>query len=103
MPAYAPHLSTWSWSEKAIVQTIESGESLGGGLGGQGREDLTFRQQLGDARREPGGIALEDQQADLVEGLLDPARIQRSAVGAVDLRRLGRVRALVRVEEVLVE
>ena len=54
---------------------------------------------LGEHRRVP----LEHEQVDPGERLLDPLGIKRLALRPEDLLRRGRLRALVGVEEVLVE
>ena len=69
-----------------------------------GRAVLELRgRELGDLRRETGGIALEDEQADLGEHRLDGRHGQRLALGQQDLLGARRPRSLVGVEELLVD
>jgi hypothetical protein len=59
--------------------------------------------ELGDLCRKARGVSFEDQQADLVEHRLDLGDPERLALGPQDLLGLGRPRALVAVEQLLVE
>src|SRR5438105_3463785 len=77
-----------------------SAASLRGDAGARSRPR---GRQLGHLVRQRRGIALEYEQVDLAEGVLDPARLERRALGAQDLLGDRRLRALVGVEEVLVE
>src|SRR3954464_8176344 len=88
--------------------------SLGGGpVGrghrrGRGQDDWLLllepqARELRDDRREAGGIALEREQADAGEGLLDPGRVDPRALGAQDPLGGGGLWVFVRVEELLVE
>ena len=79
-------------------------EGLGRRLGA-GRSAAAARaaRQLGDLGGERGGVALQHEQADLVERLLDPGRVDRGRVGAQDLRRGRRLGLLVGVEQLLVQ
>ena len=82
-----------------------SGSVHGGvriGLGIQ-PDDLGTRRQLGHLRSQPRRVALQHQQPDLVEHLLYDLRRARLALGAQDLLGRRRLRALVGVEELLVE
>src|SRR5687768_7859397 len=56
-----------------------------------------------DLAREPRRVVLEHEQVDLVEGPLDPRRVDRLAAREQDLLGRGGLRALVQVEELLLE
>src|SRR5215207_10919987 len=113
MPTYEPYFSTWSWSESAR-RTMKADASLGGGpvgsvsRGGRGQDDGLLRlepqaRELGHDGGEPGWIALEREQPDAVEGLLHPGGVDARTIGPEDPVGRGRLRALVGVEELLVE
>src|ERR1700733_14513322 len=77
---------------------------LAGGAGlasGAVREART--RQLRHVLGERGRIALEHEQVDLAEDVLDGLRVERLPGGPQDLLGGRRLRALVRVEQVLVE
>ena len=61
------------------------------------------RGQVGDLRGEPGGVALQHEQVDLGEHLLHDLRRERLALCPQDLLGGGRPRALVAVEQLLVQ
>ena len=59
--------------------------------------------KLGHSGGQPGGIALGDEQRDLVEDVLDPRRIDDRPGRAHDLRRGRRLGPLVAVEQLFVQ
>src|ERR1700712_3026194 len=67
------------------------------------RSDVRNRRQLGHLRSKTGRIALQHEQADLVEHLVDDLRGALSALGAQDLLGRRRLWSLVGVEELLVQ
>src|SRR6476619_3340874 len=93
--------------ERAASRAVMSGWMLGdrpygGSVPGRLRRRPLCRERA-DTGREGRGVALQDEQGDLVEHGLDLLGIERVAVGADDALGLRRARALVGVEQRLVE
>src|SRR5918992_1627000 len=59
--------------------------------------------ELGHLARQPGSVALEHEQVDLLEHRVDGVRVERLARRALDLLDRRRLRALVRGEQLLVQ
>src|SRR5439155_16641110 len=98
-PANAPSVFVCSLNDSpARTATVISAmlrDRAGVGTDAGGRE-------LCDARREAGGVALQDQQGDVVEHLLDHVGVERLALDAHDLLDRRGLRPLVGIEQLLV-
>src|SRR3954451_4956937 len=106
-PAYDPYCPTLSWREGAGASAGMKESMLGSGPDGGGPARIGAHGRLGreraHARGEPGRVALQDEQRDLVEHRLDGGGVEPLALGQHDLLRGCRLGALVGVEQVLVE
>src|SRR4051812_18230449 len=95
MPAYEPYCWALSWSERAAASAVMKGSMLGNGpycgrLTRIGGHRLAGRQGA-HAGGESGGVALEDEQGDLVEHRIGRGRVQPLALGQHDLLGGGRL------------
>src|SRR3954453_4062190 len=107
MPAYEPYCWALSWSERAAASAVMKGSMLGNGpyygrLTRIGGHRLAGRQRA-HAGGEPGGVALEPGEGDLVEHRVGCGGVQPLALGQHDLLGGGRLLEVERVERVLVE
>src|ERR1700712_5261700 len=93
--------------ERAASRAVMSGWMLGDRPYGGSVPGRLGRRTLGGERAHAGcesrRVALQDEQRDLVEHGLDLLGIERIAVGADDPLGLGPARALVGVEQRLVQ
>src|SRR4051812_49979242 len=94
MPAYEPYCWALSWSERAAASAVMKGSMLGNGpyygrLTRIGGHRLAGRQRA-HAGGEPGGVALEHEEGDLVEYRVGCGGGQPPALGQHDLLGGGR-------------
>src|SRR4051812_49793892 len=107
MPAYEPYCWALSWSERAAASAVMKGSMLGNGpycgrLTRIGGHRLAGRQRA-HAGGEPGGVALEHEEGDLVEHRVGCGGVQPLALGQHDLLGGGPVLELGGGEEGLLE
>src|SRR5688572_33387039 len=90
-------------ARRAVMKgTMLGNGSYGGRVTRFGGHGAAVRERA-HMRGQPGRVALEHEQRDLVEHRVRRGRVERLALGPHDLLRGRRLLELVRVEQVLVE